>query len=324
MESSAPATQKVSVIIPVYNTEKYLKRCIDSVLAQTYRNIEILLVDDGSRDNSGSICDEYAVANSDVKVIHKENGGLSDARNAGMANANGDFFIFVDSDDCIDAHMVEVCVTAQNKTSASLVGFNWQQFDNDLPKARKSQKIKCIKSNKIIRYLLTNNRLYCVVRYLFSKEIIKQNNLTFDTNVKMAEDQLFIYTYAKHCNKLAMLDYDGYFYYSNQDSITGGIVKPNHYYDLEIRKKILDDCDKKNKKQAKAHLLKGYIAFCLKALKYGSACEEDIVKEYRAAIKKNIMAILFSPYINFSRKMAAFSVSVSVSMTKKLIKRRGL
>ena len=89
----------VSVIIPIYNVEKYIRQCIDSVLNQTYTQIEIILVDDGSPDNCGAICDEYAERDNRIKVIHKENGGLSDARNAGLAIAQGDFVYFLDSDD---------------------------------------------------------------------------------------------------------------------------------------------------------------------------------------------------------------------------------
>ena len=97
----------VSVIIPIYRAEKYLNECVDSVLAQTYRDLEIILVDDGSPDNCGAICDDYAAKDSRVKVIHKENGGPSDARNAGLAIAHGEYIYFLDSDDycllwCVD------------------------------------------------------------------------------------------------------------------------------------------------------------------------------------------------------------------------------
>ncbi len=92
-------TDKISIIVPVYNVEKYLKECIESILSQTYKNIEIILIDDGSTDNSGKICDEYLKKDSRVKVIHKENGGLSDARNTGIEIASGKYIGFVDSDD---------------------------------------------------------------------------------------------------------------------------------------------------------------------------------------------------------------------------------
>ena len=103
-------SDKVSIIVPVYNVEKYLDECVKSILAQTYSNIEIVLVDDGSKDTSGSMCDEYKKHDDRIVVVHKENGGLSSARNAGMENASGDYYIFVDSDDTISPDMVEEMV----------------------------------------------------------------------------------------------------------------------------------------------------------------------------------------------------------------------
>jgi len=97
----------ISVIIPVYEVEAFLHKCIDSVIGQTYRELEIILVDDGSPDNCGDVCDEYAAVDSRIKVIHKQNGGLSDARNAGLDAASGEFIGFVDSDDHIEPDMFE-------------------------------------------------------------------------------------------------------------------------------------------------------------------------------------------------------------------------
>ena len=98
----------ISIIVPVYNVENYLRKCVDSIINQSYKNLEIILVDDGSTDSSGKICDEYSLKDSRIKVIHKKNGGLSDARNAGMEIASGDFWGFVDSDDYIDSDMYSV------------------------------------------------------------------------------------------------------------------------------------------------------------------------------------------------------------------------
>ncbi len=98
----------ISVIVPVYNVEKYMERCVDSILRQTYTNIEIILVDDGSTDASSRLCDEYAARDGRIKVVHKENGGLSDARDAGLAVAEGDYIGYVDSDDWIEPDMYEL------------------------------------------------------------------------------------------------------------------------------------------------------------------------------------------------------------------------
>ncbi|MBQ5852329.1 MAG: glycosyltransferase family 2 protein, partial [Lachnospiraceae bacterium] len=100
----------ISIVVPVYNVEKYLERCVDSLINQTYENIEILLIDDGSKDNSGQMCDEYANKDSRITVYHKENGGLSDARNYGMDRAKGEYIIFIDSDDYVEPNMMEFLI----------------------------------------------------------------------------------------------------------------------------------------------------------------------------------------------------------------------
>ena len=108
----------ISVIVPVYNTEKYLRRCIDSVLAQTYTDFELLLIDDGSKDSSGTICDEYAAQDARVRVFHKENGGVSSARNLGLDNAQGEWITFVDSDDYIEENFLK---SFERKLDADIV-----------------------------------------------------------------------------------------------------------------------------------------------------------------------------------------------------------
>lgn len=111
----------VSVIIPIYNVEKYLKACVDSVIGQTYQNLQIILVDDGSTDSCSLICDEYAGNNPRIQVIHKENGGLSDARNAGLTVAAGEFVLYLDSDDYLVPTAIEALVEMQSKTNADIV-----------------------------------------------------------------------------------------------------------------------------------------------------------------------------------------------------------
>ena len=111
----------ISIIVPVYNVEEYIHKCINSILAQTYKDFELILINDGSPDNSGIICDEYARADSRIKVIHQQNSGLSAARNAGLAVAKGDYIGFVDSDDWIDKSMYESMITEAQTLEADIV-----------------------------------------------------------------------------------------------------------------------------------------------------------------------------------------------------------
>ena len=118
----------ISIIIPVYKTEPYLRKCVDSVLAQTYTNLEVILVDDGSPDDCGKICDEYAAKDSRVKVIHKENGGLSSARNCGLDVATGKYIGFVDSDDWIDPDMYETLLGLLLRYDADIAEGSYRFF----------------------------------------------------------------------------------------------------------------------------------------------------------------------------------------------------
>ena len=112
--------EKISVIVPVYNVEQYLERCVDSIINQTYKNLEIILVNDGSTDNSGQLCDKLAKKDNRIRVIHKENGGLSDARNVGIDEAKSDLIGFIDSDDYIDEDMYELLINNMKNANADL------------------------------------------------------------------------------------------------------------------------------------------------------------------------------------------------------------
>lgn len=128
---------KISVIIPVYNVEKYLHQCVDSVLNQTYKNLEVILVDDGSKDSSGKICDEYAAKDSRVVVIHKKNGGVSSARNVGISRATGKYIMYVDSDDWLELNAVENCMEVVYKyPTVGCVAFSYVKNygENEYPK----------------------------------------------------------------------------------------------------------------------------------------------------------------------------------------------
>ncbi len=313
----------VSVIVPVYNAESYLKRCVESLLAQTYKNFEVILVDDGSTDNSFELCNDYSKTFDNVIAVHKENGGVSETRNFGLSLAKGTYISFVDSDDCVDERMLEVCISAINKNSADMVGFDWQGFSGEaVPIAISKDKIKFLTQKKILPYFLINNHLYCAVRYFYKKEILENNAISFDKNIRSGEDQLFIYKYIAHCKIVNIVSYNGYFYFKNMSSASAGVVKAIHYNDLAVRNYILSDC--RLKKRAKAHLMKGYLAFCLSAIKYGTTCEEDIISNYRKIIKKNLTFILFSRFIDFKRKAAALSVAISLKLSKKLVNKTNI
>ena len=134
----------ISIIVPIYRVEKYLNRCIDSILSQSYRNLEIILVDDGSPDNCSIICEEYAKKDKRIKVIHKKNGGLSEARNYGIEASTGDYIMFVDSDDYISKDMCKTLLINALENNADIVVCNFKEVYTD--KVEKINK-QCIKGN---------------------------------------------------------------------------------------------------------------------------------------------------------------------------------
>ena len=129
----------ISIIVPIYKVENYLKRCIDSIINQTYKHIEIILVDDGSPDNCGAICDEYTKFDDRIKVIHKKNGGLSDARNCGIEISTGDYIIFIDGDDYVSKNMCEKLLIRALEHNADIVSCNFKEIyiDNNREKINK-------------------------------------------------------------------------------------------------------------------------------------------------------------------------------------------
>lgn len=210
----------VSIIVPVYNVKPYLSRCIESLLQQTYTNLEILLVDDGSTDGSAVICDEYAAKDSRIKVIHKPNGGVSSARNAGLRAATGDYIGFLDSDDYCDLTMFKVLVTQLETAAAdtAVCGFfNEETPGNFVPYFSGEQKTYCFVAEEQITNLLQNRYYSCSCSdKLFCRNVL--DGLFFDETVTHYEDLLFLYEAMKRSSKLAFYPEPLYYYCTNQGS----------------------------------------------------------------------------------------------------------
>lgn len=209
--------QLISVIIPVYNVEKYLERCIKSVLRQTYSNIEVILVDDGSTDRSGDICDEYQECDKRVTVIHKENGGVSSARNEGLDFAEGDYIYFCDPDDYLeDTILQELWKSMQNdKTDFVVCGYERDIYvDEELVET----EVKCqgfpenIKSvPAMLVELHKNTLLFMPWNKLFKSSIICENSIKFPP-LKRFEDTSFVYIYLRYVKSISFVTSTLYHY----------------------------------------------------------------------------------------------------------------
>ena len=295
---------KVSVIVPVYKTEQYLSACVDSLLRQTYKDIQILLIDDGSPDKSGEICDGKAKKDPRVVCIHKQNGGLSSARNCGIEAATGEYLAFVDSDDVVHADMISVLVKNLERNGADLSGMAYRNFSGECPTEAQEKKCRVICGrDRVERYLLKENRLYCVVRYLYKRDTLGSQR--FDERIRLGEDQDFIFRYAQKCSVLAMSDYDGYFYRQNMQSMSNGGLRSSHTFDLENRKAIIGKAQACNRGYAQTHYLKGVMAFAVRGIIYGEEENSGYVASYRKAVRKNFWKILFGKGMPFSYKAIA-------------------
>ena len=209
----------ISIIIPVYKVEKYLDRCIESVVNQTYDNLEIILVDDGSPDTCPKKCDEWKTKDKRIKVIHKKNEGVSAARNTGIDNAKGDYISFVDSDDWIELSFCEDMLSVLQEKKASYVACGYNRVYDDF--------IDCINCDGSIKVLDSDsflNKLHSVQSgYGFvHMKLIKRNvvdGIRFDTSLKVGEDALFNVKLCKNIDKAVIYNKPLYNYYFNSNSV---------------------------------------------------------------------------------------------------------
>ncbi len=186
---------KISIIVPVYNVEQYISRCIDSVLNQTFTDFELLLIDDGSPDKSGEICDEYALKDNRIRVFHKSNGGVSSARNLGLDNAIGEWIYFVDSDDIIFEDALETFLIKVSKDYDCLMG-GYVVVDNNNQETKIPNKIELIWDYKNALMDFYKPKFFQFNGYLWNRifrhSIIKQNRLRFHEDIYYKEDGLFL------------------------------------------------------------------------------------------------------------------------------------
>lgn len=192
---------KLSIIIPVYNTEPYLSRCFDSILSQSFKDFELLLIDDGSTDNSGAICDQYAQKDTRIKVFHKENGGVSSARNLGLDNAIGEWIYIIDSDDELFPEGLQVLVECiSNDVDSVLGGFEHYDTNGDLWQTSAIRTTMMLSKRDSLLALYPEHSIhYCYLGYiwlrLFRNRIIQDYSLRFDTAISIKEDTLFTTQY---------------------------------------------------------------------------------------------------------------------------------
>lgn len=225
---------KVSIIIPVYNTEKYLEECIESVITQTYKDLEIILVDDGATDSSPEICEYYAKKDSRIQVIHKENGGLSDARNTGIRNCNGDYVMFLDSDDYWDdEQLLKKLIEQLQKRPVDVLNFRYKKYMED-----EQNYISCLESfddmtgnskEDILEQMLDHG-LYIssACNKVLNADFLKKNQLYFRKGIT-SEDIDWCARVLVSCRSLWYMNEEVYVYRQREHSISHSLTYKNIY-----------------------------------------------------------------------------------------------
>lgn len=317
----------ISVIVPVYNVEKYLDRCVNSLLNQTYKNIEIILVNDGSKDNSGKLCDLLSKKYSIVKVIHKENGGLSSARNAGIGIATGDYITFLDSDDWLELDTYEYCLDLMEKYKSDCVEFDTIMVKNEDPIKQREEIIGCYVGKEILQYYLfssTKTGSYSVCRCLFPRLAVKD---LFFREGKINEDIDFKYKALSKCNSLVVSNLYKYHYYQSGNSLSIGGLKKRDFDLYEASNALVELTSNEKygkiaylgnvKKARTAFSLLSKIAYC--GFADDSLDRKTVIKKLTKENRQNIRVLVKAP-IPFSRKILALLFAVDFRIASIAVK----
>lgn len=325
MDDKVISDKLISIIVPVYNVEKYLKKCVYSILNQSYKNLEVILVNDGSTDNSGKICDELSREDSRIKVYHKDNGGLSDARNYGVAKANGEYVGFVDSDDYIDQYMYENLYKAIRK-------YNTQIAECGITRVYKNNKLRphydgeeyslVVDREGYLKEYLENRKVYgAAVCKLLSIDLAKV--LKFPDG-RVYEDVFYTLELLKKVDKYTLISGNYYYYYIRGNSITTKTFSSRDMDYIEIIDKIGEyTLNNYSKLKEKLFIRQGfaYLSIFNQIIQLNDYRQ---IPEYSILIGKlkNIRSnIIFNKLAPKSLKIAIILLNINEGLYKKVLKK---
>ncbi|MCM1044805.1 MAG: glycosyltransferase [Candidatus Gastranaerophilales bacterium] len=302
-------SEKISIIIPVYRVETYLPKCIDSVISQTYQNLEIILVDDGSPDRCGQICDEYAERDDRIHVIHKKNEGVARARNDGIEYASGDYISFIDSDDWIAGNAYEILYRGLQRYGADCaVGRCVRAVDRDGKltfEKQSSVSVKCETAEEAMKHVLLTGS--AVWNRLFKRKVFAQ--VRFPVGRVNDDEVVALHAYAE-CDKIVFLDSDTYYYRIRKNSITTAkfsVRNVDCYYNSKdnldfVKQKMPDLAVCAEYKYIKTML---YSYINLLRLKKDSQVRE-LLKQLQEDIRKNKKLARDNPYVTIPMKVLMY------------------
>mgnify|MGYP004532818717 CR=1 FL=1 len=316
---------EISIIVPVYKVEKYLERCINSVLIQTFDNFELILVDDGSPDKCGEICDKYAKLDSRIKVIHKKNGGLSSARNVGLDVAKGKYIGFVDSDDYINKYMFQKLYENIIQNNADISMCDYEEIVKDtivIYKENKNTKKLVLNSIEALENIYKEKGWIYVIacNKLYKKSIF--DNLRFPVG-KIHEDEMIAHEILYKANKIVFEDEKLYYYLQHDNSIMGKSYNIKRLDIIDAMRERAEFFYKKNLMQlqykAEYEYLKTFFKLYYKFIYNGP--EWDLrFKSLKKGYNSIFFRVLKNPQYNFKEKVMLFVFYISPNMYGRFIK----
>ena len=318
---------KISLIVPVYQVEQYLDRCVESICAQTFRDFECILVDDGSTDASGRMCDEYARKYHNFTVIHKENGGLSSARNRAIPHAKGDYLCFFDSDDVLHPQALEKMAAAMEQTGADLVSAPLQEFSTTQPEFAdlRQMQTEVLEQTDFIDHLLpVNFGKICVTACgkLYRREIFE--HIRYPEG-KIYEDLHVYLDVLLACRRIAVLSEPLYYYYTNPASITrSNYLKHDRFGEFQVRERYIGFFRERGLEDQMLLAQNDYLTFFLRnafAVKLRYPQRKEALEPELVIFRGHLKQILKNPHICRMRKVCAAGILVAPRLMYPLAKR---
>lgn len=311
----------ISIIVPVYNVEKYLKKCVDSIVNQTYKNLEIILVDDGATDNSGKMCDELAKTDNRIKVYHKENGGLSDARNYGVERAIGEYIGFVDSDDYIDEEMYEKLYGAIKKEDVDVAECNFKFiYTNRVSNYTEDNYYLVMNRDEYIKEYIIMNKLFgSACTKLIRSDLAKK--IKFPKG-KLYEDSFYSLELMKKAKNFVIFDSPYYNYVMRENSITNSKFNEKNLDLIEIADDIYDYVIstypylKKEADRRKMYSYFNTLDAIIVSPDYSNKVYYNNIKSY---FYKNFLQLFINNKISINRKIRLLIMLINKKMYKKIL-----
>lgn len=320
------ASPLISIIVPIYNVEQYLSRCVESLLNQTYPNLEIILIDDGSIDNCWNICCEYKKKYPNVKAFRKENGGQSSARNFGLDKSSGEYIGFIDSDDWASQDMYEYLYSLirDNHADLSQCDFMLSHGSNDIYNAEQYNVENIIGHNEILNYFMTTTTTttggYSVCRCLVKSDIVKKHRFR---EGKINEDIDFTYKVFSDCNHIVVSDKVCYFYFQYGNSTSSGKLRKKDFDLIDAANELRKLTDKESygniRFYGQVKVARSAFSFLCKIAYYGISNDfedpKSLIKKLTKEHRSNISTLLKAP-LPLSRKVLAVLLAVDINLVK--------